>query len=90
MTAFDDLKRDNAELRRDNALMAAEVRRLRSRLRRAQEDVEMLNDRLGYAQVQIHELRRRLPDHQRQAAPPLLVAPRNSDPLERLFGALRP
>src|SRR5262249_24161741 len=68
--------------------IAATIRRLKSENLRLREDVEVLRERLAYVLSEVATLRRRVADPvQRTAAP---GATKTSDPLVRLFEALKP
>jgi chromosome segregation ATPase len=67
-----------------------ETRRLRAELLRAREDLEQEREKVAYLTGEIAELRRRVPTIRRQAAAPIVGTSRPTDPLERLFAALRP
>jgi hypothetical protein len=67
-----------------------EFRRLRAELLRAREDLEQEREKVAYLTGEIAALRKRLPTPRRQAAAPTVGASRPTDPLERLFAAIRP
>jgi hypothetical protein len=67
-----------------------ETRRLRDDLLRAREDLEQEREKVAYLTGEIAELRKRVPTTQPRAAAPIVGAARTSDPLERLFAAIRP
>ena len=76
MTDPDRLQTDNRRLRAENAGL--------------REELENVKARLGYALHQAVELRARIPSTVTQAAAPAESRQRATDPLERLFAALRP
>jgi hypothetical protein len=70
--------------------MDAEHRRLLSRATKAEEDVQLLRERLAAAYQEIHHARAKAPVkvHQVSCDAPAVNVP--SDPLVRLFAALAP
>ena len=70
--------------------MDAEHRRLLSRATKAEEDVQLLRERLAAAYQEIHYARAKAPVkvHQVSCDAPAVKTP--SDPLVRLFAALAP
>jgi hypothetical protein len=75
VTDPDRLQTDNRRLRAENAGL--------------REELENVKARLGYALHQTVELRARIPSTVTQAAAPGESRQRATDPLERLFAALR-
>ena len=66
-------------------------RRLRAEFLRAREDLALTRERLAYTLHQVADLRKRIPGTVTQAAAPGGTAvERPTDPLERLFAAIRP
>ena len=63
-------------------------RRLRDENLRLREDLQIAHERLRYALGEVAALRRRMPSTVTQAAAPGVR--RESDPLVRLFEAIRP
>ena len=70
--------------------MDAEHRRLLSRATKAEEDVQLLRERLAAAYEEIRDARAKAPVkvHQVSCNAPAVIVP--SDPLVRLFAAIRP
>jgi NADH dehydrogenase FAD-containing subunit len=70
--------------------LVAANRRLRDENLRLREDLQHARERLRYALGDVAALRKRIPSTATQAAAPGSGATRESDPLERLFEAIRP